>query len=138
MITDCELTTNEIIRTLCPYRDPLIAKKNRLTNLYDIRKNNWTVGHFYIDIDGAGCHHCILRKQGNVMEIIDSFINYRSKEYRFLNYSNFEYLITVLLTETYVNLDERKRSYDILFNPPVPYIDSWNGAVKKIYLEQIY
>lgn len=135
MITDCETTVNEIINTVFPCRDLSISKKNRLIDPMDILKRNWTIGHFYIEID-AGCHHCIFKRAVNTMEITDSFINYRSKENRLFPYTDFEYLFTSIFSLS-TNIAERKLCYEILFKPPPSYIEHWNGTIKKVYLDQL-
>ena len=138
MNTDCDTTVNEIIKSFCSVRDPSVINKNRLTDVYDILKKNWLVGHFYIELEGIGCHHCIIYKiSKDTVEITDSFINYRQKETRIFKYYEFHDLLLSLILKDRVNLEQRKLCYDLLFNPPIPYVDNWDGKISKIYLEQL-
>jgi hypothetical protein len=133
VVTDCKATAFEFI----PFATDLwLLYKNRLTETSAILSCNWTVGHLYIELRDVGCHHCILSKINEKIEITDSFINYRQKETRTMLLSEFKHLFHTITTDG-TFLKDKQWAYRDLFKPPVEYTDNWNGKIIKIYLEQI-
>ncbi len=134
VVTDCEATVNELI----PFTlDRWLLYKNRLTETATILSRNWTVGHLYIELHDVGCHHCILSKIDENLEITDSFVNYRQKETRTMLFSEFKNLFHAITVPDTVPLQDKRYAYRDLFNPPDSYTDKWDGKIVKIYLEQI-
>jgi hypothetical protein len=123
---DCELTARTIMRKLAPAVVYVLLRKNRLTEVSRIISGGWKIGHLYVELEIVGCHHCIIERKQGVVEITDSFINFRDMETRII--INFNELITRLSDVDYVTL----------FNPPKDYLNQWNGRISKIYLEAIF
>jgi hypothetical protein len=134
---DCETTATKIIKKIVPSANPSLLIKNRLTDVKLIINRNWTVGHLYIELEHLGCHHCILKKHNESIDIIDSFVYYRPQETRRMEYQRFCDFLNIICSAS--TKEERMYAYVLLFNPPPSTTLSLakSREVVKIYLEQL-
>jgi hypothetical protein len=122
------------MRDKFPLLDYIILRKNRLTDIEKMLTSNWRTAHMYIELDRTGSHHCIIERKYNddVVEITDSFINFRMTETRVVH--GFTKLMTSLFSSTQ---DKKEEAYVCLFNPPDNYLLNWGGKISKSYIEQL-
>ena len=135
--TDCEVTASKILRQRFPYYNKHVNGKNRLTDHCLIQRMPWTTGHLYIHLSKAGCHHCILIRNHDYIEIYDSFYNHRSLTHRAMPVDEFWRLFCLLFNNE-AFLAERCIAYQILFLPPDDYLANWTGLVERVYLAAVY
>lgn len=131
-MTCCTETAYKYRKLILPYADQHILEKNKIHDAQYIFYSDlcWVWGHLHVVLNtsyGQKVHDLIVHRAHNMIDLHDSFINYRDISKR-------SYFIQDLykMWHVFINTEEnivlRKLCYDNMFDAPIDYTDSWDGS----------
>ena len=130
-MTSCSVTARKIGMLYIPIWNNKNMRKNRILNHEEMLSSKWSVGHLYIQHKLDKMHEMIIIIDADKVMIHDSFINHREMSCRSWTCLEFQTLFESLFQG---NIEDKKTAYCVLFDPPLGYVEDWDGSICQTWL----
>jgi hypothetical protein len=133
VMTCCTTTAYHYRKIILPYADQHILEKNKLHD--DIFSSGWTWGHLHVEVEveaasaRARAHDVIINRKIGVIDLHDSFIDYRTISKRTYSEAELHKLWSIFINPA-EPIYRRMGAFNTLFDAPSSYISGWTGKCR--------